>query len=160
MTYVELNGNAWGSHAASGVGAISRSSGPGRGVNPSQPRLIPAQRIGFFWIAVRPQPTTIEQLRDSLSQRPRQARNFIIVWSQQGLKLRTIVLRISGSKWGRPVYRRPLLSHNCGLCKVPWTLRATSEDEKGDPLLFIVWPLLTESIPPLQIRIAKRKGRA
>src|SRR5436853_528455 len=62
-----------------------------------QPRLIPTKRIRFFRIALRPHATTIEQLGNSLSERRREARNFIIVRSQQDLKLWAIVFIGRGS---------------------------------------------------------------
>src|SRR5688500_15961313 len=49
------------SHTASGVGAISRSSGHGSGVKPGQPGLISTKGIRLFRIAVRPKVTAIEQ---------------------------------------------------------------------------------------------------
>ena len=61
-------------------------------VKPGLPRLIASKRIRFFRIAVRSQATTMEQLRNSLNETRRQARNFIIVWGQQDLKLRAIVV--------------------------------------------------------------------
>ncbi|HYR84872.1 MAG TPA: hypothetical protein VE422_12400 [Terriglobia bacterium] len=80
------------SYATTGIGTICCSAGYRGCVKPGQPRLIASKRIRFFRIAVRSQATTIEQLRNSLSERRRQARNFIIVWSQQDLKSRTIVV--------------------------------------------------------------------
>ena len=57
-----------------------------------QPRLIAAKRIRLFRITVGSQATTQEQFFNAFRQRRGQSRNFLIVWRQQYLKLRTSVL--------------------------------------------------------------------